>query len=152
MPIGMKIVRQPLEAGFPNKRFLGAGASTGNRVSKCSPTPYEALCLGVPFINPIRRWDANNPTDKTRWMAQHPTIQHLDPPYVYNIFQGDKAGFVKAVVEATSTPIESFVLENMWMRAVEVRLAAILETDWKAEAVKLLAERQASGSGKSFWL
>jgi hypothetical protein len=34
------------------------------------------------------------------------------------------------------------------MRAVEARLAAILATDWKAEAVKLLAERKASGSGE----
>ncbi|KAJ7611389.1 hypothetical protein DFH06DRAFT_1373655 [Mycena polygramma] len=117
-----------------------------------SPTPYEALCLGVPFINPIRRWDEDNPTDRTRWMAQHPTLKQLDPPYVYNVFQGDKPGFVKAVVDATSTPIESFVLENMRMGAVEARLAAILETDWKAEASKLLAERQASGSGESFWL
>ncbi|KAJ7870430.1 hypothetical protein B0H13DRAFT_2350389 [Mycena leptocephala] len=90
-----------------------------------SPTPYEALCLGVPFINPILHWDPDNPADKTRWEAQHTPLMHLDPP---------------------------FVLEDMRMSAVEARLAAILATDWKAEAVKLLAERKASGSGETFWI
>ncbi|KAJ6471157.1 hypothetical protein C8R47DRAFT_988443 [Mycena vitilis] len=137
--------------GMPVTQVFGQGnhcpVADFNRVIS-SPTPYEALCLGVPFINPIRRWDADDPTDRMRWMAQHPTLQHLDPPYVYNVFQGDKAGFVKAVVAAASTPIESFVLENMRMRAVEARLASILETDWKAEAANLLAERQESGAGE----
>jgi hypothetical protein len=36
----------------------------------------------------------------------------------------------------------------MRMRAVEERLAAILETDWKTEATLVLAERQASGVGE----
>ncbi|KAJ7837972.1 hypothetical protein B0H14DRAFT_2362018, partial [Mycena olivaceomarginata] len=113
-----------------------------------SPTPYEALCLGVPFINPILGWDKNDPTNKTRWNSQHDTLKHLDPPYVYNVFKGDKEGFVNAVVEASSHPIESLVLDDMRMGAVEARVAAIMETDWKAEAAELLAERQASGSGK----
>ncbi|KAJ7104894.1 hypothetical protein C8R44DRAFT_886918 [Mycena epipterygia] len=28
-------------------------------------TPYDALCLGVPFINPIDSWNAENPQDRT---------------------------------------------------------------------------------------
>ncbi|KAJ7120180.1 hypothetical protein C8R44DRAFT_623732, partial [Mycena epipterygia] len=115
-----------------------------------SPTPYEALCLGVPFINPIEHWAADNPSDRTQWQSQHATLKYLDAPYVYNVFKGDKAGFVKAVVDAVSTPIESFVLEDMRMRAVEARLAAILETDWRGEAARVLAERRASGSGEVF--
>ncbi|KAF7343153.1 hypothetical protein MVEN_01746000 [Mycena venus] len=117
-----------------------------------SPTPYDALCLGVPFINPIMSWDANNPSNRTRWSSQHDTLKELDPPYVYNVFKNDKEGFVNAVVEATSHPIESLVLEDMRMSAVEERVAGILETDWKAEAAKLLAERKASKSGETFWL
>ncbi|KAF7343154.1 hypothetical protein MVEN_01746100 [Mycena venus] len=117
-----------------------------------SPTPYDALCLGVPFINPIMSWDTSNPSNRTRWNSQHNTLKELDPPYVYNVFRNDKDGFVKAVVEATSHPIESYVLEDMRMSAVEERVAAILETDWKAEAAKLLAERKASKSGETFWL
>ncbi|KAJ7135138.1 hypothetical protein C8R46DRAFT_1325962, partial [Mycena filopes] len=116
----------------------------GIGVPVTSPTPYEALCLGVPFINPILHWDTKNPTDRKRWASQHTPLRYLDPPYVYNVFKNDKAGFVKAVLDATSTPIESFVLEHMRMRAVEARLASLLETDWKSEAVKLLAERKAS--------
>ncbi|KAJ6470924.1 hypothetical protein C8R45DRAFT_1014895 [Mycena sanguinolenta] len=117
-----------------------------------SPTPYDALCLGVPFINPILDWDRNAPKNKTRWYSQHNTLKYLDPPYVYNVFRGDKEGFVNAVVEATSTPIESFVLPSMRMSAVEARLGAILATDWKKEAAALLAERKKSGVGKTFWL
>ncbi|KAJ7758379.1 hypothetical protein B0H16DRAFT_1535994 [Mycena metata] len=122
----------------------------GIGIPTTSPTPYEALCLGVPFINPILQWDANNPTDKKRWLSQHMTLKSLHPPYVYNVFKGDKAGFVKAVVDATSNPIQSFVLEDMRMKAVEARLANILETDWKAEGAKVLDERKASGSGETF--
>ncbi|KAJ6470986.1 hypothetical protein C8R45DRAFT_1218205 [Mycena sanguinolenta] len=117
-----------------------------------SPTAYDALCLGVPFINPILGWDQNKPTDKTRWNSQHNTLKDLDPPYVYNVFKDDKEGFVDAVVRATSTPIESFVLPAMRMSAVEARMAAILETDWRAEAAELLADRKASRVGETFWL
>jgi len=117
-----------------------------------SPTAYDALCLGVPFINPILGWDKNKPTDKTRWNSQHNTLKALDPPYVYNVFKNDKEGFVNAVVQATSTPIESFVLPAMRMSAVEARLAVILETDWRAEAAELLADRKASRVGETFWL
>ncbi|KAJ6470927.1 hypothetical protein C8R45DRAFT_836608 [Mycena sanguinolenta] len=113
-----------------------------------SPTAYDALCLGVPFINPILGWDKNRPADKTRWNSQHNTLKDLDPPYVYNVFKGDKEGFVDAVVQATSTSIESFVLPAMRMSAVEARMAAILETDWRAEAAELLADRKASRVGE----
>ncbi|KAJ7714165.1 hypothetical protein B0H14DRAFT_3523082 [Mycena olivaceomarginata] len=131
--------------------LVGVGRPTMHRTIS-SPTPYEALCLGVPFINPILSWDKNDPTNKTRWNSQHDTLKHLDPPYVYNVFKGDKEGFVNAVVDASSHPIESFVLDGMRMSSVEARVAAIMETNWKAEAAELLAERKASGSGEKFWL
>ncbi|KAJ7510720.1 hypothetical protein B0H11DRAFT_2269294 [Mycena galericulata] len=117
-----------------------------------SPTPYEALCLGVPFINPILEWNADDPADRTQWSSQHGMLHLLDPPYVYNVFKGDTAGFVHAGVAAMAHPIESFVVERMRMHSVEARLAAILATDWKAEAARLLAQREAAGSGETFWL
>ncbi|KAJ7209186.1 hypothetical protein GGX14DRAFT_566363 [Mycena pura] len=98
------------------------------------------------------QWDAKNPTDKSKWETQHNTLKQFGPPYVYNVFKGDHAGFVQAVVNATSHPIESFVLRNMTMGAVEGRLAAILEKDWKSEAAQLLAERMESHNGEKFWL
>ncbi|KAJ7432395.1 hypothetical protein FB451DRAFT_1316911 [Mycena latifolia] len=124
----------------------------GVGVPATSPTPYEALCLGVPFINPIHQWDADDPGNRTQWVTQHSTLKYLDPPYVYNVFKGDRVAFVKAVVDAIAHPIDSFVLEDMRMRAVEGRVAAILETDWKGEAARVLTERKASGVGETFWL
>ncbi|KAJ6505244.1 hypothetical protein C8R45DRAFT_894550 [Mycena sanguinolenta] len=129
-----------------SRAVIGVGRPT------TSPTPYEALCFGVPFINPIINWDRKNPTDRMRWDSQHNTLKHLDPPYVYNVFKGDKEGFVNAVVQATSRSIEGFVLPDMRMSAIEARLGAILETDWKAEAAELLADRKASREGETFWL
>ncbi|KAF8311214.1 hypothetical protein DL93DRAFT_2061318 [Clavulina sp. PMI_390] len=112
-----------------------------------SPTPYEALCLGVPFINPILRWDTKNPMNRREWDSQHAGLKWLDPPYVYNVFKDDEEGFLKAIEAALSTPIESYILPRMTMAAVEGRLSAILEADWKKEAELVLEERRRQGSG-----
>ena len=50
-----------------------------------SPTPWNALCLGVPFINILFSWDPQNPDDSTRWRSQHATAALLSKPYVYNV-------------------------------------------------------------------
>lgn len=34
----------------------------------------------------------------------------LDPPYVYNVHQGDEKAFIKAVQDAISHPIDRYVL------------------------------------------
>ena len=91
----------------------------------------------------------------SRWRSQHDGLQELGPPYVYNVFKGDTAGFVQAFKDALSNPIDryacqtvltpvahlgyamtasSYVPERTTMSAVEKRLAAILERDWAAEA------------------
>lgn len=117
-----------------------------------SPTPYDALCLGVPYINPILEWDEHDPTNRTAWTAQHEMLKNLDPPHVYNIFKGDKEGFTQAVKAALAHPIQSYTLEHMRMRAVELRLGNILETDWKADAQLLLRERMSTGDGDLFMI
>ncbi|KAJ7485671.1 hypothetical protein FB451DRAFT_62866 [Mycena latifolia] len=53
-----------------------------------SPTPYDAMCLGVPFINPVSGWDKKNPTDRSKWATQHNMLRSLSPPYVYHCIQG----------------------------------------------------------------
>ncbi|KAJ7181615.1 hypothetical protein C8R43DRAFT_1170653, partial [Mycena crocata] len=99
-----------------------------------SPTPYDSLCLGVPYINPILNWDKANPTNRDRWEAQQGTLKDFNPPYVYNVFKGDKEGFIQAIKDALAHPIDrSYILDRMRMSAVEQRLGDILETDWKAE-------------------
>ncbi|KAF7360328.1 hypothetical protein MVEN_00762300 [Mycena venus] len=98
-----------------------------------SPTPYDALCFGVPFINPITEWDAAEPLNRDKWSVQHGMMKHLHPPYVYHVYKGDRNGFVNAIKEAVAHPIESFVLDRMKMKAVKERLGRILSKDWEAE-------------------
>jgi len=115
-----------------------------------SPTPYDALCLGVPFINPILDWDVDHPQNRSKWNAQHQVLKLLDPPYVYNVFRGDLGGFMDAIKNIPSHPIDRHVPEHMRMSSVTARFRAILEKDWKSEATKLLAQRKASGEGPLF--
>ncbi|KAJ7740871.1 hypothetical protein B0H14DRAFT_477129 [Mycena olivaceomarginata] len=118
-----------------------------------SPTPYDALCLGVPFVNPIVAWDTNDPNDRTRWTTQHDLLIEFSAPYVYHVFKGDRDGFVNAIKSAAENPIESYVLERMKIGSVEYRLGKILEHDWRAEAAELLQARKAGlESGNLFEL
>lgn len=75
-----------------------------------SPTPYEALCLGVPFINPVKTWDKKDPENKSKWKAQHDGLLYagVDEPYVYHVKVGDRQGFERAIVKAMETPIQRF--------------------------------------------
>ncbi|KAJ7512749.1 hypothetical protein B0H11DRAFT_1947220 [Mycena galericulata] len=109
-----------------------------------SPTPYDALCLGVPFINPVTDWDAADPLNRDKWSVQHGMLKHLQPPYVYHVFKGDRDGFVDAIKQAVEHPIDSYVLDRMTMQAVEERLANILSTDWEAEAIAFCHSRGCS--------
>ncbi|KAF8211118.1 hypothetical protein K438DRAFT_1808840 [Mycena galopus ATCC 62051] len=117
-----------------------------------SPTPYDALCLGVPFVNPIISRSADfrncvveqeNPTDRTKWQTQHDELKGHSAPYVYHVFIGDRDGFVDAIKRAVENPIESYVLERMKITSVEYRLGKMLEHDWRTEAEELLKARKA---------
>ncbi|KAI0036919.1 hypothetical protein K488DRAFT_75693 [Vararia minispora EC-137] len=122
-----------------------------------SPTPYVALCVGIPFINPVNdadsnvgpqcQWDHGNPKDRSRWQAQHWPLRTLDPPYVYNVFRDDREGFLNAIRAALENPIDSFIPEHMRMRAVEARLKDILEKDYYALAESILRRRRAGIEG-----
>ncbi len=73
-----------------------------------SPSPYDALCMGVPFINPVLDWDAKRPEDRTLWRTQHEGLKYQYPPYVYHVKKGDVDGFWEALRTAVETPIERF--------------------------------------------
>lgn len=109
-----------------------------------SPTPWEALCLGVPFINPIYGWDRNRPDDRTKWWAQQDGLLYLglDEPYVYHVKVGDREGFERAVTKALDTPIERFIPPHMRMDALVERIRILLETDWTETAKRIVAERR----------
>ncbi|KAJ7785833.1 hypothetical protein B0H16DRAFT_1488211 [Mycena metata] len=107
-----------------------------------SPTAYDALCLGVPFINPITAWDKQDPQNREHWKTQHDALRTLSAPYVYHVFRGDREGFVNAIRAAAANPIQSYVLDRMKMASVKDRLGRILAHDWKTEAAGLLKRRQ----------
>ena len=59
------------------------------------------------FTVPVQ-WDRTNPDDRYSWDAQHELLKFMDPPYVYNVFRDDKAGFIEAIRSAMKTPIEGY--------------------------------------------
>jgi hypothetical protein len=76
-----------------------------------SPSPYDALCAGVPFINPLRYWDKEHPDDRTQWKAQQQALVWVDEPYVYHIQKGDEIGLARALREAAANPIDRYIRE-----------------------------------------
>ncbi|TEB28048.1 hypothetical protein FA13DRAFT_1633750 [Coprinellus micaceus] len=114
-----------------------------------SPSPYHALCAGVPFINPITEFDPNDPWNRDKWRTQHGSLDHLDPPYVYHVHKQNYTGFVDALKAATTTEIPSFIPSYMTEAAVRERVRYLMEHEWKEEARKLLEERKA-GRGRVY--
>ncbi|KZV73709.1 hypothetical protein PENSPDRAFT_749940 [Peniophora sp. CONT] len=112
---------------------------------RTSPTPYEALCMGVPFINPVMGWDEADPEDTSRWDCQHETLCRYGPgpPYVYNVKRGDPHALLAAIKAALDNPIDRFILERTRQSAVVERLDAILRQDRLVMAKELLQLREA---------
>ncbi|KAF8187038.1 hypothetical protein K438DRAFT_1765184 [Mycena galopus ATCC 62051] len=93
-----------------------------------SPTPYDALCFGVPFINPITDWDAADPMNRNKWSdraeanvlvaVQHGMIKHLHPP---------KSGFTGSWVAREVTLSCDIIRKYGAARGVSERSAALAE-------------------------
>ncbi|KAL7423893.1 hypothetical protein Q5752_001478 [Cryptotrichosporon argae] len=119
---------------------------------RISPSPWDALCMGVPFINPILQWDVADPADKASWRAQQWHMTDLEPPYVYHVHAHDLAALASAVRAALDSPIESYIPDYMQFDHVTGRMADLLTTDWRAKAAIILEDRRASGNGRLFEL
>ncbi|KAF8306960.1 hypothetical protein DL93DRAFT_2088335 [Clavulina sp. PMI_390] len=117
-----------------------------------SPTPYQALCLGVPFINPILEWDHSKPEDRKSWDTQHNGLRDLNPPYVYNVYKDDEAGFLSALSQAMERPIGRYIPPGRSLVEVAGRLQTALQRDWRQEAEDLLGERIRTKQGERFTL
>ncbi|KAG8921690.1 hypothetical protein FRC01_000116 [Tulasnella sp. 417] len=102
-----------------------------------SPSPYEALCLGVSFINPVSGWDQEDLENREKWDAQQGGLLFtgVDEPYVYHVKVGDRDGFARAVRKAMETPIERFIPPHMKMSALIDRMKVLLETDCRPTAL-----------------
>ncbi|EJT99470.1 hypothetical protein DACRYDRAFT_23617 [Dacryopinax primogenitus] len=103
-----------------------------------SPSPYDALCLGVPFINPIVRWNRTNPMDRSAWYTQHNGLKWIEEPYVYHVFKGDTDGLVRAVQSTADNPINRFIPPAMTERALADRVSYLVEHDWRTDAEVIL--------------
>ncbi|KAG9017553.1 hypothetical protein FRB90_000758 [Tulasnella sp. 427] len=118
---------------------------TGNPV--LSPTPYEALCLGIPFINPIFGWNKADPANRNFWDGQHPAliVEGVDEPYVYHVKVGDRVGLKAALKKAMNTTIDRFVPPRMTVKAVLERTKTLLETDWRSIAKQQMLAMHSDG-------
>ncbi|KAF4588774.1 hypothetical protein EYR40_010329 [Pleurotus pulmonarius] len=115
---------------------------------RLSPSPYDALCMGVPFINPIFNWNRDDPLDRNSWETQHDGLKFQEPPYVYHVQRDDGEGLWAAVKEAMNHPIPRYIVPDMSMDALKYRLGVLVEGDWKTPAEEILRERKATGKGK----
>lgn len=97
-----------------------------------SPTPYDAMCIGVPFINSITSWNKQDQEDQSQWSSQHDALFGIEEPYVYKVTQGDQDGLKRALEQARANPIERFVPLRMTRRALQARYRSLVETDWEA--------------------
>lgn len=123
---------QALVAG--SKVMLGLGWP------RISPSPLDALCMGVPFINPIQQWDRKNPEDRSKWFTQQDSLKYLNPPYVYQVQKGDQEGLESALNKAINNPVERYIPENMKWDYVFKRHEELLSNDWRAECNKYVDE------------
>lgn len=136
-----------------SKALLGIGSPPQ------SPSPYTALCEGVPFINPVRLHDpAKGIESKSNFKhAQHWSISGLSAPYNYPVIYGDYESFVGAIRAALSTPTPGYVLDRMKSDALDDRMKAIMDRDWYGMA-SAIQDRRSRGedssgsSGKTFTL
>ncbi|EJT99494.1 hypothetical protein DACRYDRAFT_117734 [Dacryopinax primogenitus] len=124
----------------------------GSGIPANSPAAYEALCFGVPFINPILRWDEKRPFHRESWVTQHDALKHLEPPFVYHVRKMDGEGLIKAVRAARGSPIGRYIPANMHQSALRQRVSDLVETDWRSKAQEVLSRRVAAFESPLFEL
>nr|XP_018264695.1 uncharacterized protein I303_02872 [Kwoniella dejecticola CBS 10117]OBR86853.1 hypothetical protein I303_02872 [Kwoniella dejecticola CBS 10117] len=114
-----------------------------------SPSPYDALCLGVPFINPITWWNREEPEDWSRWITQHDALRPYGPPYVYHVQKENHEQLEEAMKAAMDNPIDRFIPPPMTVKAVRERHRKLVETDWTPSA-KAAVRALWTDKGKEF--
>ncbi|BEJ16770.1 hypothetical protein CspHIS471_0601710 [Cutaneotrichosporon sp. HIS471] len=122
-----------------------ARALLGIGLPVISPTPYEALCRGVPVILPYT--DPKMPTPQPGWSMygmsyQHGPLQALGEPYVYSYNVHDPDDLLDKLQRALRTPIEPFIPEDMKTSAVHARIREVLLHNWEGEYNRILRERE----------
>ncbi|KAK4684439.1 hypothetical protein P7C73_g5734, partial [Tremellales sp. Uapishka_1] len=97
-----------------------------------APSPYLALCLRTPYLNLLKRWDADDPDNRAKWDSQHNALMGMDSPYVYNVRAGDYDGFLAALRNAVQHPIlEPYIDPEMTLIAMRTKVRDLVEADWQ---------------------
>ncbi|WVQ79142.1 hypothetical protein IAT38_001237 [Cryptococcus sp. DSM 104549] len=135
-----------------NKILAGSKFMLGIGRPYLSPSPYDALCFGVPFINPITFWDPSAPDDHTQWHAQHMALRPIGQPYVYHVRKDDEVGLKEAFEAALANPIKSFIPPEMTKESVRERTRVLVETDWMARAEAAVKELYTDPGEEFPWL
>lgn len=135
-----------LEELSQSKVFLGIGNPLDG------PSAYYALCMGIPYINPIIQWSHDEPDNKQHWHSQHNKLKEFDPPFVYNVHSHDYDKLVTALKSAMTHPIPKTILPYMKQKAHEERMQALMETDWKSLCEIELDQRKADGQSLPYAL
>ncbi|KAJ9119145.1 hypothetical protein QFC22_003636 [Naganishia vaughanmartiniae] len=112
-----------------------------------SPSPYLALCLGVPVVVPYfgekavpEGWDLYHSSE-----VQHGPAAAILPPYVYSYRMGDKEDMYAAVRAARDNPIERYIPDDMRHAHVRSEIMKLITTDWQARSREIEAERVRRG-------
>ncbi|CED84726.1 tpt-domain-containing protein [Phaffia rhodozyma] len=152
-PVPEGVVLYPLEKGretLERKAYESLVAKStvmvGLGFPGCSPSPYYALCKGVPFINPHQvdappqsEWHKTNSI--FRWQSyQHGPLAAYSAPYVYNVPYDDTVALERALLAAKENPIGSFVPEEMKSYQMDQRVRKLMETDWETLGEARLVE------------
>lgn len=116
-----------------SKVLIGLGDPTQ------SPSPYDAMCLGVPFINPIVGFRKEDPENKEKWQLQQPALVNIPEPYVYHVHAHNATELEAAIAKAVNNPIERYIPPRMTLAAMEERVTTFLTFDWLEEAEGILA-------------
>ncbi|KAJ3245656.1 hypothetical protein HDU78_008860 [Chytriomyces hyalinus] len=105
-----------------------------------SPSPYVALCAGVPVLIPYFQ---DNPIPDG-WnlfrevSSQHGAVASLGEPYAYSYHYRDSDMLVEKLRKAISTPIEKFIPESMLWQSVLDTVETFMSRNWRLEALKII--------------
>ncbi|KAK8846595.1 hypothetical protein IAR55_005681 [Kwoniella newhampshirensis] len=99
-----------------------------------SPSPYDALCFGVPFINVIYSRNKNDPEDRKQWRTQHDALKFFDPPYVYHVLEKSAEELSAAILGAINNPIGRWIPPAMTLDATRERHLELATHDWRSRA------------------
>ncbi|WVQ75714.1 hypothetical protein IAR50_005344 [Cryptococcus sp. DSM 104548] len=118
---------------------------------RISPSPWDALCMGVPFINPILAWDENDPTNRTKWHTQQWHMTHMNPPYVYPTQAHNLTALSHSISQALDNPLQDrYIPKHMKFEWVTRRMGEVVEMDWEGVGREVLDWRVGSGGGRVF--